>query len=241
MCSAILSDKNDSFDKKSTTDFNNLITEFNKKLVEFWDEWINDFGCEANLRTMITISEVKIKKQKKEKKKEKDNIILETNTKKSNAQEVVDANRKLRVETVFKGSKEEVDEQQESREKFVEDKVLQKKKDNRDTKLKKFRDQNEEEENIDKPKKEKKEKKEKKAKTEKIVKEFDPNVKPKNEKQVNSRLEELGVKDLDKVSRCLRASILKGHVKLISLETEIKKFKCEGCNNDLSCTINDVL
>jgi len=63
-------------------------------------------------------------------------------------------------------------------------------------------------------------------------------------KQVNEQLKTLGVTNVDGVSKCLRAGILHGIVKLTGdkpLDKVICNGECESCNAKMSATIRDIM
>ena len=71
------------------------------------------------------------------------------------------------------------------------------------------------------------------------------------EKRMNELFQLLGVNDVDRVSQCLRAAILKGFVKLedpkndsegkFGLDQPLISGKCIACDKKLTCRVRDVL
>lgn len=156
---------------------------------------------------------------------------------KSKAMKVLEGNRDNRMDKILKNDKEGVKAQLEGREEFL----TSKRKEKRKKKIDAFRGNEDEDENQNENENNN-EQKEKKKRKKKEVKEINPSVsKPKNEKEVNEYLISLGVEKIDTVSRCLRASILKGHLKMDGLDFDVRKLKCENCRKPVKCRVRDLL
>ena len=72
------------------------------------------------------------------------------------------------------------------------------------------------------------------------------------EKRMNELLTLLGVSDVERVSKCLKAAILKGHVRLEDPKCDpegkwgldqavIDRSKCPSCDKEITCRVCDVL